>query len=395
MSRLRTFSTLGLLALGGLGSPAPRTASAQQYAVTDLGANTLPRAVNPAGQVAGGVSYTTTTNKVTTSYSRAFLWTPSVSNGTTGKTLVLGTLGGMSSNALGLRGDGTVIGRADTAQLTSSGTPVYHAFVWDATRGMRDLNTIFGPNGVSAAGLGWNLSGAIAINAGGQVVGEGTNPGWPGAWSFVWELDGLGNVHVRPTPLSDNVKYVIDRMGLNAAGQVAQYAYDASGYRRACVWSRDAAGNGTSAFLPFLASGTHSEATDINNPAYDSLGNLTRPAQVVGFSTTYYLNGPFRAFVWDAQNGIKDLGTLGGTTTIAYGINDASQVVGRSSDSSAPYVAFLWDPVSGIRNLSKISDVGTVWSLSDAIAISNAPAAQIVGPGKLSGANHGFLLTPK
>ena len=42
-----------------------------------------------------------------------------------------------------------------------------------------------------------------------------------------------------------------------------------------------------------------------------------------------------------------------------------------------------------------LSTVGTAWSLSYAIAISNAPAAQIVGPGKLSGANHGFLLTPR
>ena len=402
MSRLRTISALGLLALEGLGSPAPRTASAQQYAVTDLGANASPSAVNRAGQAAGGISYSSTSKKVTTTYSRAFVWTPSVPNGITGSTLVLGTLGGTSSTARGMGDGGTVVGRANTAQVDASGYPIVHAFVWNPSGGMRDLNTMFGPNGVSAASLGWTLSDAYAINAGGQVVGKGTSPSWPGVWSFLWERDGSGNVRVSPMPLNDNQKSVIggggrpiDRMGLNAAGQVAQYAYDASGYCRACVWSQDAAGNGTSVFLPFLASGTHSEATDINNPAFDSLGNLTRPAQAVGISSTNYLNGPFRAFLWDAVSGTHDLGTLGGSGAVAYGINDASQVIGWSSDSSGVVYASLWDSASGMRNLNKLSNVGSVWVLNNAVGINNAPAAQIVGNGKLSGANHGYLLTPQ
>lgn len=395
MPRLKLIAAFGLMALVGPGSPAPRFAAAQQYTVTDLGANSDPRAVNSAGHVAGAIYYTTTSKGATTSYSRAFVWTPSVPNGAAGSTLVLGTLGGSASVALGLRGDGTAVGRADTAQLDASGHPVAHAFVWDPTRGMRDLNTIRGPNGVSAAGLGWTLTEAMAINARNQVAGQGTNPNYPGVWSFLWEFDGSGNVLVSPTPLNDNVKYALDRIGLNGGGQLAQYAYDASGYRRACVWGRDAAGEGTSIFVPFLAIGTHSEATDINNPAYDAVGNLTRPAQVVGFSTTYYLGGDYRAFIWDAQNGIQDLGTLGGSRVIAYGVNDASQVVGQSSDASGVSYGFLWNPASGMRNLNKLSNVGAVWLLNRASAVSGAPAAQIVGTGKLSGANHGYLLTPQ
>lgn len=64
-----------------------------------------------------------------------------------------------------------------------------------------------------------------------------------------------------------------------------------------------------------------------------------------------------RAFVW--QNGkITDLGTLGGTKSIATGINNLGQIVGYSSINSGQNHAFLWQN-------GKMTDLGTLggeWS---------------------------------
>ena len=34
------------------------------------------------------------------------------------------------------------------------------------------------------------------------------------------------------------------------------------------------------------------------------------------------------AFIWDSANGMQDIGTLGGNTSYAVGINDSGEVVG-------------------------------------------------------------------
>ncbi len=78
---------------------------------------------------------------------RSFIWDTN-----TGRT-ILPTLGGKSSNVLGINNHGQVIGRADT----SSGDQ--HAFIWDKINGIRDL-TPTGPNDTYA----------YSINDSGQVV---------------------------------------------------------------------------------------------------------------------------------------------------------------------------------------------------------------------------------
>lgn len=104
---------------------------------------------------------------------------------------------------------------------------------------------------------------------------------------------------------------------------------------------------------------------------------------------TYPLAGNTRGFV-NVDGVITDLGTLGGMTTSAFGINDAGKIVGRSEDGLGNTRAFLY--VGGV-----MTDLGTLGGAnSEARAINNRD--DIVGdasvPAALGGHSSAFLLRP-
>jgi probable HAF family extracellular repeat protein len=75
---------------------------------------------------------------------------------------------------------------------------------------------------------------------------------------------------------------------------------------------------------------------------------INNAGQIVGY---YEASGTYRAFLWTASNGMQDLGTLGGDSAIASGINSAGQVVGTARNLSGQVHAFLWTATSGMRDL--------------------------------------------
>jgi probable HAF family extracellular repeat protein len=144
---------------------------------------------------------------------------------------------------------------------------------------------------------------------------------------------------------------------------------------------------------------TSSIAFDINNAG-----------QVVGrgFSADHIVFPPTdpeffsRAFLWTAGQGMQDLGDLGGGHSVAYAINDAGQVVGKSWLSTGVegygifLRGFLWTSDQGMR------DLGGLWlgpHLTAAYGINEA--GQVVGESDLGVAYRagyplqGFLWTPE
>jgi probable HAF family extracellular repeat protein len=110
---------------------------------------------------------------------------------------------------------------------------------------------------------------------------------------------------------------------INDQGQVVVQGLTERGSSRAFLWSAQGGGQDLGTL------GGASVANDINDQG-----------QVVGWSST--ASGEMHAFVWSAQAGMQDLGTLGGESSEARGINNQGQVVGWSETTSFEFHAVLW-----------------------------------------------------
>ena len=84
---------------------------------------------------------------------------------------------------------------------------------------------------------------------------------------------------------------------------------------------------------------------------------MNNAGEVVGFSGA--LHGT-HAFIWTAGGGMVDLGTLGGSFSWAFGINNRGQVVGNSQlPGDTLSHAFLWTPDTGMVDLGTL---GGTWA---------------------------------
>ena len=161
---------------------------------------------------------------------------------------------------------------------------------------------------------------------------------------------------------------------INNAGQIV----GTSGLRsfdaqlRAFLWD-----NGVMTDLGSLE-GSNSEAFDIND-----FGQVVGHSEINSPDFSPFGNYTSHAFLW--ENGVMtDLGTFGGTNSSASSINNSGQVVGWAENERGEERAFLWEN-------GEMFDLGTLGGTTS-FASSINDSSQIVGNAVTSsGSNRAFL----
>ena len=95
---------------------------------------------------------------------------------------------------------------------------------------------------------------------------------------------------------------------------------------------------------------------------------ISNNGQVAG---KYLAGNNYQAFLWN-DGVMQGLGTLGGDSSVALGVNDAGQVVGYSYNGSGRQRAFLWQN-------GAMQDLGTFPGGSVSLATGINNAGQVVG----------------
>jgi probable HAF family extracellular repeat protein len=232
-----------------------------------------------------------------------------------GVTTDLGRLpGGFDSQVNWVSESGAMTGVGDNGQpdpLAGFLLPQIHGILWEHGS-MTDLGTL----------EGGYLSFAIGVNNRGEVVGAAQN--------------------TVPDPNS------------------MFYPYGTQ--TRAFYWK-----NGVMQDLGTLGSGTDAQAALINEHG-----------QVVGWSYTNSAPSNICAglwnfgfflttgsFIWDPKNGMRDIGDLGGSCTIATDLNNRGQVVGLSAVAGDLELhPFVWDAVNGMTDLDPSTGRNTIFALA-------------------------------
>jgi probable HAF family extracellular repeat protein len=127
--------------------------------------------------------------------------------------------------------------------------------------------------------------------------------------------------------------------------------------------------------------GSFSVASGINNGG-----------QVVGFSPLSD-QAPSHAFLYSGGQ-MLDLGTLGGSVGVAFGINNGGQIVGESTliiGPRKPFHAFLYSG-GQMQDLNNLLPPNSGWIVYEAVGINGA--GQIACSGSNGQATHALLLTP-
>jgi probable HAF family extracellular repeat protein len=305
------------------------------------------------------------------------------------KLIDLGTFGGPNSyvtfpdfnSEADVNNQGVLAGWADT----SAPDPfpdfcfwdcfVVHAFQW--RNGVTsDLGVL--PRGASSQPAG--------ISANGLITGWSQNGeidplvmGYPENRAVLWNEGKIRDLGTLPEGGYESLGFAINSSGL-VVGLATNTTPDPNsmlglGYQaRAFLWDKQRGMQD----LGTLPGGTDAQALLVNERG-----------QVVGWSYTSSaptavcalegLSLTTGSFLWDEESGMVNLGGFGGSCTLAQGLNNRGQVVGESFPTGDQFTrAFLWDRATGLKDLGTLGG-----DYAEAIAINDYGEA--VGGSSLRG----------
>jgi probable HAF family extracellular repeat protein len=105
-------------------------------------------------------------------------------------------------------------------------------------------------------------------------------------------------------------------------------------------------------------------------------------------------SGQPRAVLYTPGVGVQDLGTLGGTISVAYALNELGQVAGYGTTATGARHAFLWTPGAGMQDLGTLGGgtASTARGINDLGQVVGEVTLPPVGPRQP--AKHAFRWTP-
>lgn len=345
-------------------------AEAQSYSVRNLGIipgamNSRVTAMNDDGPTVRIVG--TTSDKFARAY-HGFYWDLA-----TGAMVDLGAFApGVSSTPVDVNSLGEVVGRAPTTATGGNS----RAFYWKPSMGPGGLQALPFPAGFANGSV--VSSSASSINEAGTIAGSVYRQDL-GALTAYWQRDAGGayQCYVLDSYPGSSVTNSGGGTQINENGDIASSAGSptTAGNSRAAFWANSgspatpAYGTPTDAGLPSESVWPNSYGQFINNTGQvlggfdDSTGHHrfvwtpgTNPqvfdaAGVLGFNNAGSAVGWTYAFAGGAQRGyiylngvVTNLGTLGGTTSGADGLNDLNEVVGWAATGgrSSTSHAYVW-----------------------------------------------------
>jgi probable HAF family extracellular repeat protein len=364
--RTRLLWLSGMAALG-----LTSIAHAQFYALTDLGTlggtNCLAYAINNLEQIVGA-------SQTEMGDYHAFMFQA-------GNMMDLGTLGGSNSWAYGINDNGWVVGASEMPMGNM------HGFVTTSAQmisSMMDLGTAGGTN-----------SAAWMINMHNQMVG----------WTTT--ADGSQHAFVMTNMMTDDMMDLGTAGGLSAAalcinsnGMVVGYSMMTNGTAYPIMSTN--AMMGASGMMMMDADMRTGTGMGTGTMGMGSPGAQSTFVNDIGMvvGQTNMPSGNHHAVV-TANGGMMgsmnvDLGTLGGSNSVAYCANSGGIVVGTSETKNGlPHAFMMTNVLAGMPQMMDLNDLvptNSGWTMMEARGIN--AAGQIVGWGMHNGQTNGFLLTP-
>jgi probable HAF family extracellular repeat protein len=305
------------------------------------------------------------------------------------KLIDIGTFGGPQSYVFDgygffapkvINNHGLLAGAADTSEPdpfpNACWNPdcfVAHTFRAEEDGDLSDLGALLG--GGTSVALGTSASGLIVgISENGQL--DPLVPGFPVGRAVLWQNGSITDLGVLEGG------YESQANGVNSKAEVAGVFTNATpdansmyglGYQtRAFFWQ-----NGVMQDLGTLGTGTDAEAILINERGQVVGWTYVSSSQIVCL-TLQPITLATDSFIWDKENGMRDLGSLGGMCTMAADLNNRGQVVGYSDlNGDTVQHAFLWD--------GSIHDLGGSLGGQQSGAFAVNDAGKAVGFANLTG----------